>query len=892
MPTHDDPRSLLIAARQAMPRDPRRVLSLAERAGRGAMASGDRECAGEAWRLAGSALRRLERHDEALVAYRRSRSAFARGADRIGAARTDIGYVDALMYLDRFEEAIRVGRRALGVLLEEGEVLPAGRLLTNLGNLEYRRDRPEAALERYRQARSLLEDSAPRMDLAFADFNIANTLIQVGELDAADRLYESVRRVAGEEDNPLVVLHADYARAGLQISRLYVRVGLRGLLACEDRFAALGHERGRQNCRLDRAEAYFSLHLATEAGHLAELAFRGFRALGLRMEAARALALAGVVDLRGQERRRGRRRVAQAARTLARLGNPSLSDRLSLRLAEAQPSGGDETKVRGIRERFRAGGHRVWAAEASLELARRALVRRDLTACRRWVRLARKDAGRSASPILRARAYQLLGLAAEQDERLDSSRVALRRAARLLDGVRMALGNEELVQAHLRWARDLHHDLLRVLIASGERPDRLLESALHAELGWSGRTAGSSPSPELVELRGRWATRTEKERRFLREGGRMSDANRRRIARLEREIEEQVRRGQLHRTRPDSRRYTLVDLQGALEPGELWIHWLPTGRRVVPMLIGRERVEVLGPGVDAASVASLAEELRYQMERFLVDPEFTQRRMRSLIDGTEDVLVRLGERILGKFVSELSGAERLLICPPDRWESIPWGALSCGGRILWEGGEVMVTPSVSHFLDHRAAASDPVPGPALILAVADDDAPQAEEEARTLAGIVPGSRILTGGDATRAAFLEFAPRARIVHFAGHGRFRPESPAFSSLQLADDELIFLDLEEVGLVADLVVLSACESGRSHGGVEGTGLGRGFLRAGAKRLLLTQWKSPDRGMGPLLESIYDGIHQGRRTGEALRASALKCRDTGAHPAIWAAFHHVGMP
>ena len=71
-------------------------------------------------------------------------------------------------------------------------------------------------------------------------------------------------------------------------------------------------------------------------------------------------------------------------------------------------------------------------------------------------------------------------------------------------------------------------------------------------------------------------------------------------------------------------------------------------------------------------------------------------------------------------------------------------------------------------------------------------------------------------------------------------FGPDNPMYSSLHLADGWVTVRDVTETKIDAELVTLSACETGLSkiHAGDEILGLARGFLSAGAKRLVLSLW------------------------------------------------------
>ncbi len=97
-------------------------------------------------------------------------------------------------------------------------------------------------------------------------------------------------------------------------------------------------------------------------------------------------------------------------------------------------------------------------------------------------------------------------------------------------------------------------------------------------------------------------------------------------------------------------------------------------------------------------------------------------------------------------------------------------------------------------------------------------------------------------------------------------------------------------------ELVVLSACDTGL--GGLtagEGVfGLRRGFVAAGAKRVVLSLWEVDDAATAFLMNEFYQSLKDGRSTDEALsHAQAETRRQPGwAHPYYWAAFMLSGLP
>lgn len=140
---------------------------------------------------------------------------------------------------------------------------------------------------------------------------------------------------------------------------------------------------------------------------------------------------------------------------------------------------------------------------------------------------------------------------------------------------------------------------------------------------------------------------------------------------------------------------------------------------------------------------------------------------------------------------------------------------------------------------------------------------------------------------------------RIVHFATHGIADNTNPGFSGLvlsqfenrnQAVDDYFLSLsDVFNLRLAADLVVLSACETGQGQNtrGEGIIGLTRGFMYAGAERIISSLWKVDDPATAELMEKFYTAmITAGMSPTEALRQAQLAMFEAGKDPYYWAAF------
>jgi CHAT domain-containing protein len=118
---------------------------------------------------------------------------------------------------------------------------------------------------------------------------------------------------------------------------------------------------------------------------------------------------------------------------------------------------------------------------------------------------------------------------------------------------------------------------------------------------------------------------------------------------------------------------------------------------------------------------------------------------------------------------------------------------------------------------------------------------------------------LVGAAATRQAFLERAGGCRALCFLGHAVFDQRYPMASRLVLADGGLRAGEmLRELRLAADLVILSACETGRSQvlRGDEILGLSRAMLYAGTPSLLVTLWPVHEIPTRLLVEKLIEEL------------------------------------
>ena len=164
-------------------------------------------------------------------------------------------------------------------------------------------------------------------------------------------------------------------------------------------------------------------------------------------------------------------------------------------------------------------------------------------------------------------------------------------------------------------------------------------------------------------------------------------------------------------------------------------------------------------------------------------------------------------------------------------------------------------------------------------------------------------RLLLGTNATETAFkAEPLADFEIIHIAAHGIASAKFPDRAALVLGNDPksgedglLQVREIRDLNLAADLVTLSACDTG--VGALEGeegiANLVRAFLFAGAKSVVASLWTADDRSTRTLMERFYRHIAEGEDKGFALRHAQMDLlAEFGdqALPFYWAGFVMVG--
>ncbi len=161
-----------------------------------------------------------------------------------------------------------------------------------------------------------------------------------------------------------------------------------------------------------------------------------------------------------------------------------------------------------------------------------------------------------------------------------------------------------------------------------------------------------------------------------------------------------------------------------------------------------------------------------------------------------------------------------------------------------------------------------------------------------------GGKIFTETAATKANFVDLGTKSRLIHLSTHA-CADEDDQLSRIYFNDSEyLTALELYPLRLDADMVVLSACETGigtlRRGEGV--MSLARAFAYTGVPATTMSLWSVDDNATSKIMVHYYKHLKSGKTKDQALRAAKLDFLDEDVvnprhqAPYYWAAFVHIG--
>ena len=260
---------------------------------------------------------------------------------------------------------------------------------------------------------------------------------------------------------------------------------------------------------------------------------------------------------------------------------------------------------------------------------------------------------------------------------------------------------------------------------------------------------------------------------------------------------------------------------------------------------------------------------------------------------------------------------RIIFIPHQSLLFVPFPALEdASGKFLIEKHTILTAPAIQ-VLDltrksrQRAGKIDLLhPQQKDVLIVGNPAMPSIGNPPQQLASL-PGSEAeaiaisqlfntkpLIGKAATESLIKQQMPDAKIIHLATHGLLNelkendiPGAIALSPSEKDDGFLTSREILDLSLRAQLVVLSACNTGRGRITGDGAiGLSRSLITAGVASAIVSLWYVPDSPTSFLMVKFYHQLQANSDKAQALRQAMLATMKEYPNATNWAAFTLIG--
>ncbi len=331
--------------------------------------------------------------------------------------------------------------------------------------------------------------------------------------------------------------------------------------------------------------------------------------------------------------------------------------------------------------------------------------------------------------------------------------------------------------------------------------------------------------------------------------------------------------------------------------GELLLDYVSDGHRLSVLAHSADGVALHPAGECAAVDATLRDWEDEAADAASLNPQARARFAATLDRRMGDLAVRMMDLVCPAALREaVARAHRgLWISPWGPVARVPWLALRPAASHAPLGARVPLALVGTNAFPHTDA---PRGGDRALIVAPDAGLEGSRREARRLARAWPGAHVLAGRHATRDAVLTAMRRARVAHFACHGTFRRDDPAFSALHLHGGALTLHDLRHAGVEGRTLILSACDgAGRDDSADAVAGLAAGCLAAGAATVV-AHAAALDDADAARFRAILDHAARRRRWPWAVRAAVRAAGDAHLPAAAWAhlhllvAAHETGRP
>jgi tetratricopeptide (TPR) repeat protein len=736
----------------------------------------------------------------------------------------------------------------------------SGRVLHRRGTVLWSLGRYPAALDDCRRAVNVLQRADDPLWLARALIGRGAAHLAVGSLARADADFEAAGRLYAETSQEMESIHAVFNRAWVAFRSGDLPAALSFLHEAASRYQPLNVP--TPILSHDRCHVLLAAGLVDDALDEADTAVHDIEhAHGWSTTRAELLLVAANCALAAAQPQGALTRAQAAYRLFRSQQNEWGQAHARLVLAQARYALGavtgrllhaaDDAAGRleelGSSEATQA---RLLAGRVALDLGRLTEADRHLGAAAR--------SRRRGPAMARASGWLAEALRAEAAGEPRRMLAACRRGLEVLDDHRLTLGASELRAQATARGGELAMLAQRYAVLAG--PPRMLFSWTERWRATALAVPAVRPSSD-AELNAKLAALREVTSRL--EQARRDGATTGPLQREQLRLEGVVRARSLRAPGMAGTGRAVIDVGALLDqlgPAQL-VEIVDVGGSLHVLVCGAGRVRQFTAGrtEDAVRAADFAP---FALRRL------ARGRAGANADSARAILNAVGpelqDAILGPAAAQLGDAP-VVVVPPGKLHAVPWALLpALGSRVF------SVAPSAQAWM--RARAAKPPRKRRVALArgpgLTTDGA-----EVPVLAGMYSGATVLSGDQATAERVLSAIDGAWLAHIAAHGRFRADSPLFSSLRMRDGPLTVYDFEQLRRAPYRLVLSSCDSGvlAPTGADELLGLVSSLLPLGTAGIVAGVVPLNDDALVPLMVSLHRHLRAGQSLAESIYSVRL---------------------
>ncbi len=840
---------------------------------------------------------------DALQLYRRAQRTYRNARDGLTAARIGRAMVDALMYLGRYDDAIKTGRQAANTFRRKGLDFEWAQTLCNIGNVYHRRDDNPRALDAYDRALPMIIDAGHKAAEALIQFNRGNILANLNRLSDARSSYQAAQRVYTDLGMELAAAQAEYSLAYVTFLEGRLTQSLVEFERVEAAFKRLGDTRGIAQTHLDRLEIWQILNLHSDVLSDAPAIAREFRDLKMSYEEAKCWFFLARTQHALQDHSGSKRSITKANRLLSREGNTVWDASLELLESRLTATQGNVARARRLAERartnFRRAGDQRRFLSTTLFLADLDLTDGQLSNCRRRVESVLKQE-RQLPNALTCEAWWIEARRRTATEDTKGALTAYQHAIDRTERLALGVTPDETRLYFLGDKLDVYYQAIALLVEQGQHTRALdtLERArrLRRAEHWA-VTGETAKSEELARQERDLRAKLYQSFGFPTSLNRFATVDLADVRKTEDRLWQLVRR-----QRPYANGSTHLGPNAITQDT---LERIPANRAVIAYAVHGDDVGTFvlkTSGLTYTRLSSPMSSIRdslarlyFLLERHRIPGKLRRQFARQAQQGIANELDRLSQMLVKPIARQFEDVDNFVFVPFGLLNAVPYHALSgAHGRSLIDHHNMWIALDINQAVRSTEATFSPhLTG--TVFSPGQEGSTEMDAEGRTLQEMFAGLRWVTGNEASVAQFQSaLSQDCDVLHIATHAAAALDNPVLSAILLNDGPFYVFDIAGRKVRPKMVALSACQTGRPGVLPSGEiyGFAETFLTHGAKIVLSSLWSVDDRVAREFMVRFYSGIQNSSTPVQAWRDAVQQTRVMSPNPYHWAPFVLVGQP